>query len=232
MFSRASFAVLTYHEVGHGDGKWVTRPDELSRHLSRVRDGGGCFVPTGEALEAMRGRRRLPPRAFCVHFDDGRAGVLRHGAEVLRRLDVPATVFAVSGWAAGTQAVPEEERYSEFLGWAELRELASYPGWEVGAHGRRHVSPRRLGRAELRHEVLGARREIESALGRPVRHFACPYNRATPALRRAVKAAGYESLCAGGGVTNDWRAGPYRIRRFLVVPGFGAGEIDRILQGP
>ncbi len=229
MFSRAVFAVLTYHEVGHGDGKWVTRPEELSRQLDLLRAGGGTFVSTSEAVAAMRGEGRLPPKALCVHFDDARAGVLRHGAEVLRRRNVPAAVFVVSGWASGAVPVPADERYSEVLGWEELRELRSLPGWEVGAHGRSHRSARRLGRKELREEVVGARREIEAELGTRVRHFSSPYNRVTPALRRAVKAAGYDSLFVGGGRPNGWLSSPYRVRRILVVAGFGAEEVHRVL---
>lgn len=229
MFSRAVFAVLTYHEVGHGDGKWVTRPEQLSFQLDLLRAGGAAFVSTGEAVAAMRGEGRLPPKALCVHFDDARAGVLRHGAEVLGRRNVPAAVFVVSGWASGAVPVPADERYAEVLGWEELRELQSLPGWEVGAHGRSHRSARRLGRAELREEVAGARREIEAGLGTRVRHFSAPYNRVTPALRRAVKAAGYDSLSVGGGGPNGWRSSPYRIRRILAVAGFGAEEVDRVL---
>ena len=87
---------------------------------------------------------------------------------------------------------------SRLLDWDELRELAA-AGIEVGGHSVNHAVLANLPLAEARREMAGCRDAIAERLGRPPRHFAYPNGYHSPAVRRAVRDAGFET----GSTTED-----------------------------
>ncbi len=226
---RNRFAVLLYHEVGRGDGHWVTPPDVFARHLDHILDQGGHFRSTGAILEALRGGSRLPPRCFCVHFDDGRAGVLRHAMPALADRGIPATVFVVPGWLEGEVPIPPSERYAPLLDWGGVEELSRGEGVEIGSHGWSHVNLKKISREGLDRECRDSKRALEERTGLPVRHIASPYNRFSRRIVAAVRAAGYETLSVGRQKVNGSFCRPHSIKRFLAPRTFGSADLDLIL---
>ncbi|MEA3188613.1 MAG: hypothetical protein QOD99_2443 [Chthoniobacter sp.] len=76
---------------------------------------------------------------------------------------------------------------------AELRQLASTDGIEIGAHT---VSHRRLGDADFEaqtQELVTSKTTLETWLGRPVRSLAFPYGNYTAETVAAARSAGFES---------------------------------------
>lgn len=99
---RQCLSILIYHRV-LPQRDWM-RPAEptaeefdwqmqlLSRHFN--------VLPLYEAARLLRAGL-LPPRAACVTFDDGYADNATVALPVLRRYDLPATVFVASGYLNG-----------------------------------------------------------------------------------------------------------------------------------
>jgi peptidoglycan/xylan/chitin deacetylase (PgdA/CDA1 family) len=88
---------------------------------------------------------------------------------------------------------------TRLLDWEELRALDA-GGVEVGGHSVRHAVLANLTLAEARKEIEGCRDQIAERLGKRPRHFAYPNGYHTPAVRRAVAEAGFET-----GVTTEDR---------------------------
>jgi len=87
---------------------------------------------------------------------------------------------------------------SRLLDWEELRELAA-AGIDVGGHSMNHAVLPNLSLGEARQEIAGCREAIAERLGRPPRHFAYPNGYHSPAIRREVRQAGFET----GSTTED-----------------------------
>lgn len=64
---------------------------------------------------------------------------------------------------------------------------------EIGSHSRSHPQLSQLDDAALDSELRGSKDDLESWLGRPVRHFAYPSGDHDPRVVAAVKRAGYAS---------------------------------------
>jgi peptidoglycan/xylan/chitin deacetylase (PgdA/CDA1 family) len=97
---RRAPVILCYHNiVGDADAA----AGEPGLHMPRSRFEGQMrwlaahyeIVPARELVAAPTLPRTGRPRA-AVTFDDAYAGVLEHAIPVLRRLRVPATIFALS----------------------------------------------------------------------------------------------------------------------------------------
>ena len=70
-----------------------TTPGELVRQVDRLARCG-TFVSAADIVDALDGRRPLPPRALLLTFDDGLAEQFAYGWPVLVALGVPAVFFA------------------------------------------------------------------------------------------------------------------------------------------
>ena len=84
---------------------------------------------------------------------------------------------------------------------------------DVGGHSVRHAALSNLPLAEVRHEVEGCRDAIAERLGRAPRHFAYPNGFHSPAIRRAVREAGFETGSTTEDRENVRGCDPYALRR-------------------
>jgi peptidoglycan/xylan/chitin deacetylase (PgdA/CDA1 family) len=94
--------ILTYHRVLPKPDPLL--PDEIEvdwfrTHVEVLAEGFNV-LPLSEAAEAMR-RKRLPPSAVCITFDDGYENNVSIAAPLLRAHGLTATFFVATGYLTG-----------------------------------------------------------------------------------------------------------------------------------
>ncbi|HET8541367.1 MAG TPA: polysaccharide deacetylase family protein [Anaeromyxobacter sp.] len=225
--ARRDVATITFDD-GYADNHAVALPV-----LRALRMPATVYVATGFtgtrrrmlhdrifAALAELARRRQPPNRISL---DGPAHALlgacaRPGpAATLDRLiaRLPQNGLLLVTEALEARAGIREEDLpagTRLLDWEELRALDA-AGVEVGGHSVRHAALPNLPLAEARREIAGCRDQLAERLGKRPRHFAYPNGYHTPAVRRAVAEAGFET-----GVTTEDRenlrgADPFALRR-------------------
>jgi len=151
------------------------------------------------ALGALS-RRGLPPNrislAGAAHALYGACARPGPGAT----LDLLIARLPHEGLVRVTEALEERAGIREedlppgtrLLDWDELRALDA-AGVEVAGHSVHHAVLANLPLAEARREIEGCRDQLAERLGKRPRHFAYPNGYHTPAVRRAVAAAGFET---------------------------------------
>jgi peptidoglycan/xylan/chitin deacetylase (PgdA/CDA1 family) len=191
--------ILMYHHVcpaelipGHSSAlegwQYCLSPQQFRRQLTHVRLRGWKFVSLSSYVTGLRDGTTQRQRLAAVTFDDGWRDNYEFAVPVLVELQVPATIFVVSGAMEG---VSDERRMTV----PQLRELADY-GIAVGAHSRTHPRLTSLNSAALKNEVLGSRCELQDQIGLQVRFFAYPGGRFNQAVVDSVQSAGYEAACS------------------------------------
>lgn len=112
-------------------------PEELGRDLRFLADNRYTTLTASRLVDVLRGDRPAPERPVALTFDDALTSVLDVGLPLLRRFDMRATVFAITGLTPERRASPERPE-GGILGWSELAELLASGHFEVGSHGHRH----------------------------------------------------------------------------------------------
>lgn len=99
---RGRLTIVMYHRV-------VEQLDPLSSYTPtaevfdchmRTLANGFTVLPLSEAIERL-GKDTLPRRAACITFDDGYRDNYIVAAPVLKRYDLPATIFVATGFLDG-----------------------------------------------------------------------------------------------------------------------------------
>ena len=121
--SGSRLLVLGFHNVER-TWRYPSPPGEgvrnFGRHL-RILDRLANVVPLTDALDALAAGRPLPARAVALTFDDGYRDNLTLAAPILRRFDMPATIYLVPHFLSGL-----EHAWWERLGWAVRQATVSH----------------------------------------------------------------------------------------------------------
>lgn len=196
---------------------------DFARFLDDLSARGYRTWTLAEAAARAASGEPLPRHSVVLTFDDGCRCFAEQALPELSRRGMTATLFAVSGELGGTNRWDREtpataEREERLLDAGELARLAA-AGIEIGSHSRSHRDLTACADDELAAEVAGSRRDLEAALGVPVRTFCYPYGRLDERSRAAAVAAGYVAA-VGIHANPGARAGDlFALPRMIVNPG-------------
>lgn len=199
---RGALRVLMYHRVGAAPDRSTVTPEQLEAQIRWLRARGHALVRLQDVVRHVSEGAPLPARPVLLTFDDGTADAHDALLPLLSRLDAPAAVFVVPGFAGATRPYDGVER--RFAGAAELRALAA-AGVEVGLHTFAHTDLSTLRPDEVAADVARCTRWLAEA-GVPFQPaLAFPfgaYPRKDPERRAAFLAA-----LRGAGIAAAFRIG-------------------------
>jgi peptidoglycan/xylan/chitin deacetylase (PgdA/CDA1 family) len=202
---------LMYHELERagrplarcdaGYLRYVVEEERFAGQIAWLRAAGLRGVALGDAHT----RGFASPAEVVITFDDGCESDWLVAAPHLVDSGFGATFYVVSGWVGGRG----------FLSAPQLRELAA-AGFEVGSHSASHAFLTEVDAPTLRRELAGSKRALEDIIGRPVTHLSCPGGRTSPAVARAAREAGYETMATSRVGANTASTDPFAIARCAV----------------
>lgn len=204
--------ILAYHRVADVgfvdpiDDDWNVPPALLERHLVALKDWAE-IVPLTELLGRCQSSTGEGRPLVALTFDDGYANFHSQVLPLLKRYQVPATVFVVTS-LIGSEGPPPFDAWSvkhcerldpeawRPMNWAELKECAASGLVSVGGHSHRHLKAMHLSPEELADEAHRSRQILLSELN-DVRSYAYPYGSTRlgyvpDGYVNAVASAGYE----------------------------------------
>jgi len=206
----AAPGILTYHRVGTPPSDLAQPPDcvtadQFHEQIAGLLARGFRAWPLGQLIRASRDGRAIPAKTFAITIDDGYTGVYTQAFPVLRRLQVPATLFPCTAYLDSSEPFPFDtwaiacrERMGEDLyrplTTAQCEDMLRSKLIELGAHTHTHADFR--GRSEEFHSDLRTSQEIlRSRFGLEEMPFAFPFGHshlgyADEPLMAAVRRAG------------------------------------------
>ncbi len=172
---------------------------------------GGDNVPTQLQLE-IDGQVRMLSTATAKERADAHwtlYHVVRTSPEPVRS----ELVKLISEWSGRTWA-----QLPRVMSRAQLVDLSRRPRHSIGGHGAAHLSYSAHPDAQIRHDVIANRWNLEAAIGRPVTMFAYPYGDHDDRTVEIVDDAGYRGAvtCVAAAVRPG--ADPLRLPRIAVLP--------------
>ncbi len=172
-------------------------------------------------------------KKVVITFDDGFQDNYLYAAPILRRHQLPATFFVITGavgrdapfdhlqWdaAARTDQSVHPEHWLP-LTWGMLHEMKQQ-GHAIGSHTRSHRSLARLTRSEVWEEVAQSKKELESGLQTTITAFSYPFGSAVygdfnEGTAGALREAGYRFACTTKWGANFIGESSYRLKRIPV----------------
>jgi len=192
----ADVTILCYHAISDSwSNVGAVEPAALDRQLRHLLGRGHRPATLSDALAAAPGERVL-----AVTFDDAFRSVLERGLPLLERLEVPATLFVPTDFAAeaapmtwstlGQWVGTDQESELRCMSWDEIRRLVG-AGWEIGSHTCSHPKLTELDAVDAALELGRSKQVCEEELQADCRSFAYPFGLHDPEVVRLTASAGY-----------------------------------------
>jgi len=203
---RPGVVVLLYHRVGGGTSSDVDLGVAVfERHMRYLRRN--CLVVSLDEVAEIatrRAARQANRDVVAITFDDGYRDTYEAAYPILRRFEIPATVYLPARYV-------ETQRPFDFGGFkeSEVEQRPRPMTWDMaasmmhsglitfGAHTATHVDLSQTSADDTVRELDECDRLIEQRLGVAPRHFAYPWGRWSPETERLV-AARYATVTVGG----------------------------------
>ncbi|MCW5558750.1 MAG: polysaccharide deacetylase family protein [Verrucomicrobiae bacterium] len=214
-FRGGGMAALMYHKLGPRPPGVRLRGLYVSAALfgRQMRELAGAGYRTAFPGEWRDSPDAAAPRVGLT-FDDGFENVLRHGMEPMRAHGFQAIQYLVSGLIGKTNEWEQSqgEASERLMDAAQVREWLA-AGHRIGAHTRSHPWLTRIPLDAAREEIRSSKALLEDTFGVPVRDFCYPYGDWNPAVRDAVREAGFETACTTAPGLNRPGGHPFQLRR-------------------
>ncbi len=204
--------ILTYHSIAEGAPPLHISPALFADQMQWLHDHARVTT-LDELVTALFEHSRLPERTVVLTFDDGYRDFYSQAAPVLRRLQLPATIFLATGFCgSATRPVTHGWRpKGPMLDWTEVTELA-HAGFQFGAHTITHAPLPELEHEQANHEIAGSKLDLERHIGQTVDYFAYPYGRWSSSVRELVRRQ-YRAACATGAGVVQPECDPFALPR-------------------
>jgi peptidoglycan/xylan/chitin deacetylase (PgdA/CDA1 family) len=179
--------ILTYHDVRESKEVWFdTTPKELEAQIVWLKRQGARFITLDQLHSQLTGA--LPAsrtRQVVITFADNYRGFLERGVPILRKHDIPATMFVHTRYVGSPVGRPK-------MNWDELREIDADSLFEVESQTVSHPKDLRiLDHATLKNEMTNSKAKLEKELRKTVRFIAYPNGKFDARTMLAAKQAGY-----------------------------------------
>lgn len=186
----SSATILTYHRIATRPAAFtVLPPKKFAAQMDYLHRNGFNVVPLQKVIEAVRWRKKLPPRTVALTFDDGYRSCYTEVLPIIQRYQFPATMFVYTNYIDTNSAA---------LTWSHVKDLAKTPLIDVQSHTLSHPSlPRRRHEARerfeqrIKPELITSKSVLQKQIGKRVTILAYPYGAYDSQGVALTKQAGY-----------------------------------------
>ena len=151
-------------------------PDWLEQKILEYKSKGYTFISINNLTTLNTKHSTLNTKKWvCLTFDDGYRDNYTLAYPMLKRLNVPFTVYVTTGFI--DNQLPMWWYPNEQLGinTYELKALDADPLCTIGAHTISHPKLDTLSREQQYQEIAKSKQTLESILGHKVCHFSFPH---------------------------------------------------------
>lgn len=184
--------ILCYHNLNPvRPGSMNMTPKRFESQIQWLKDNGYTIIPLKVAVEYLQGKRSsLPKKSIVVTADDGWQSVYTYMYPIIKKLNVPVTLFIYPQTiSSGKNA----------MSWEQLRELQQTGLFDIQSHTYDHPNFKQTKKrmsAEryekyVDNQLIKSKSILEEKLGAPITLLAWPFGIYDVYLEQRAAKAGY-----------------------------------------
>lgn len=162
-------AVLSYHSVSNKKYRYAVTPEAFEAQLTYFQNRGEIL--TLEAFSnIIKNKKNYTGKGIVVTFDDGLLDFATDAYPVLKKLNIPATVFVPTGLVGGV--ISQKGTDAPVMSWDDIVRIEQEGLVQFESHAHTHRPLASLSQEEVEAEYTESKKILKEKLGRDI-HFLC-----------------------------------------------------------
>lgn len=183
---RYTAPILMYHEFGYEESTLFVTPENFEQQMKYLKDKKYNTISLDELVTGLKAGKKFPHNTVVITIDDGWRDNYTVAYPVLKKYDLPATIFLVANYM---------DQKADYLTWEQVCEMAQN-NIDFGGHTANNKYVPSLDAAGLQTELAGCKQTIEANLGKTIDYFCYPTGGFTEEAKKVLKEAGYKGACS------------------------------------
>lgn len=187
--SHYTVPILMYHHVDNKEllkSKLGVSPEAFERQMRFLRENKYNVIGVKELVALLRDKKRIPYKTVAVTFDDGYLNNYIYAFPILKKYNIPATIFVV------VDRVGKRLGSDDYMNIGQIKELLDSGLITIGSHALTHPNLAEVGSEDkLKEETYGSKVVLEDMLKTKIDIFSYPYGSLNTKVEDFVRQAGY-----------------------------------------
>ena len=155
----------------------------FEENVKTLIDNGYTFITLEDLYRYNNNEIGLPEKVIIITMDDGHIGCYTDAFPVLKKYNVPATIFVVNT-LVGTE---------DYFSWEQAKEMYSTGLVQIHCHGYNHSEYSSVGKEKLISDYTKSHQEIEEHMGEKIQKImAYPAGKSSQNTIKWLKEIGFE----------------------------------------
>lgn len=189
-FPSPKASILMYHSIGNNGVLFTVTTEDLEKQLVFLKEKKYNVVRLSGLIEKLRKKEKIPPRTVVLTFDDAYRDNYLNAFPLLKKYNLPATIFTPTGYA-GKEMLNSEGKTIPVMSWQEAREMEESGLVDFASHSHTHPMMNKIAFEEFVNEVKTSENLLNQNLKKPVKIFSFPKGKYKPEHTDYLKEQGY-----------------------------------------
>ncbi len=224
--------VLCYHRFGaEATDSMMIKNSAFAEQMAWLKSHGYTVIPLDTAAQYLQGKiRSIPAKPVVITVDDGHKSVYSDMAPIVKRYQIPVTLFIYpSAISNATYA----------MSWEQLRELEATKLFRVESHTYWHPNFKKEKKTlsaeayakSVDKQLNGSKKKLQEKTGHEIKYLAWVFGIYDDALLVDAKKAGYAMAFTIDRKHASSQDNPMALGRYMVVSKHDLKAFERMVDG-
>lgn len=182
-------SILMYHSVGHNQAFFTVKPKIFEKQLAYLKNKGFKIVFLSELIRLLKEKQDCS-KIVVLTFDDGYLDNYEIVLPLLKKYQLPATIFLITG-LLGSNWANSENISLPLLREPEIKEIILSGLVEFMPHSVNHKKVTKITNEEIDYETIESKKNIERLTGKNANIFAYPKGRSNQQAIDIIRKNGF-----------------------------------------
>ncbi|MEK6645623.1 MAG: polysaccharide deacetylase family protein [Candidatus Firestonebacteria bacterium] len=212
-------AILCYHRIVESPkSTFDISLKQFEEQINYLISNKFKFLSLNDVVKVLK--EDIPPNSVSITIDDGDISVYTVVLPILKKHNIPATIFVYTDYIANG---------GRTLKWEQLKEIYN-SGIEIGSHTKSHPKLTKIKETQLKIELANSKKILEKKLGIQIKYLAYPYGLYNETVEKTAIQCGYNVMFTIDFGINNKGQNIYRLKRKLVLRDMSLPQFKNLLH--
>ncbi len=206
-------AVLSYHSVSQKNYRYAVTPEVFEAQL-RFFQSRGEMLTLEAFADILKRKKKMQGNATVITFDDGLLDFATDAYPVLKKLNIPATMFVPTALVGGV--ISQKGTDAPVMSWDDMAHIEKEGLVRFESHAHSHRPLAALSPEEVEEEYRQSKKLLREKLGMEAR-FLCYPKGNSDNTARDIASRHFDGAFGGVGIITDVGfIDPFNIPRIII----------------